>query len=368
MERKKMMAYAIVTLMLMGMLLTSTHSRADGPIYDQESMPSLPVEESGGEPAPVPARTSSSAWEEIVTDPDEGGINVQNGYAKGDSNNLYFRMTSYNAWSTTSEVYGLIWVDADCNSSTGFAINDIGADYWIIVYGWRGYHYVYSWNGGGWTSDGQVSYLSTPNDYTMEIGVLWSDIGGVSDKQVVLGMIDTSIEQWDYAPDVGHANITLERDPFVEPEDISFSGPITASSDISITARVHNSNLWFAEKDVQVRFYMDRTSHIYHTVTIDSIPANGSATITVPWHVPSQEGSHTVKVVVDPDNIINETREDNNVAETTVIVNATAGDTTTPSESASVMGDTTTIGLIGLAMLLLIFLVVMIAIKRSKQE
>jgi len=360
----------MVSLMLMGMLLSSTYSRADGPIYDKDSMPALPDGANATQPAPVPARISSgtaTAWEKIVTDPDEGGVNVQDGYVKGDSDNLYFRMTSYNPFFSTGYFYSLIWVDSDCNSSTGQAINDIGADYWVIVYDER-WGEIYSWNGGWWNYATSVSYLSSPGDNTIETGVSWSSIGGHSDKQVVLGMIDGSTWFWDYAPDSGHANITTAHDLSVEPDEISFSGPVTASSDISITAEVHNKNPYFAENDIQVRFYMDRTSHIYHTVTIDSIPANGSATITVPWHVPSQEGSHTVKVVVDPDNLINETGESNNMAETQVTVLSASQTTTTSAGSTSVMGDATTLGLFGITMLLLVVFAVLIVTRRLRNR
>jgi len=368
MEQKKMLAYAMVSLMLMGMFLSSTYGRAGGSIYDKDSMPHVPEGTNATQPAPMPASISqSSDWKEVVVDPDEGGINVHSAFAKWDSDNLYFRMTSYQSWSSTTDVYGLIWVDADCNSSTGYSINDIGADYWIIVRGY-GYHYIWFWNGGGWSNSGAVTYLSYPDDNTIETGVSWSSIGGHSDKQVVFGMIDISPWFWDYAPDSGHANITIEHDLSVEPDEISFSGPVTASSDISITAVVHNKNPYFAENDIPVRFYMDRTGHIYHTVTIESIPANGSATITVPWHVPSQEGSHTVKVVVDPDNLVNEVNEDNNMAETAVMVNATAGATTTATSQSSLIGDTTVLGLFLLTMLLLVVLVGLIATRRLKNR
>lgn len=368
MERKKMVAYAMVSLMLVGMLLSSTYSRADGPVYDKDSLPALPDGANATQPAPMPARISSrTAWEKIVTDPDEGGVNVQDGYVMGDSNNLYFRMTSYNPFSSTGYFYSLIWVDSDCNSSTGQAINDIGADYWVIVYdGWWGW--IYSWNGGGWSYETSVSYLSSTGDNTVETGVSWSSIGGDSDKHVVFGMIDSSSWYWDHAPDTGHANITIARDLSVEPDDISFSCPVTASSDTSITAVVHNKNPYFAENDIQVRFYMDRTSHIYHTVTIDNIPANGSATVTVPWHVPSQEGSHTVKVVVDPDNLVNEANEENNMAETSVMVNATTGGTTTATAQSSLLGDTTLFGLFLLTLLLLVVLVGLIATRQLKNR
>ena len=113
---------------------------------------------------------------------------------------------------------------------------------------------------------------------------------------------------------------------------------------------------------------MDRTSHIYHTVTIDSIPANGSVNISVPWHVPSQEGSHTVKVVVDPDNIIGETDENNNDAETPVTVLSASQTTTTSSESSSITGDSTTLGLLGITMLLLVVFAVLIVTRRLRNR
>ncbi len=368
MEQKKMMAYAMVGLMLMGMLLSSTYSRADGPIYDKDSMQQLLKNESSSTPPLLLAQPSNN-WSKLLTDPDEGGINVKNAYFQFDSDNLYFRMTSYNPWSSTIDVYGLIWVDSDCNSNTGQVINDIGADYWIILYGWGGYHSVYSWTSGGWdwSNPVSVSYLNASDGQSMETGVSWWDIGGFSNKQVVFGMIDTSTWYWDYAPNSGHVSIGVD-DLSVESKDISFSAPIRASSDITVTAEIHNNNIYSDQKDVQVRFYMDRTSHIYHTVTIDSIPANGSAIITVPWHVPSYEGIHTVKVVVDPYNLINETDESNNMAETDVTVLSASQTTTTSAGSTSVMGDSTTLGLFGITMLLLVVFAVLIVTRRLRNR
>ncbi|GEM_PF-2156051 len=368
MEWKKMVAYGMVAMMLLGVLLSIPVSSAeDGPLYEPDSMPAVPQNETSAVPPPLPSQITGG-WTKIVTDPDEGGINVKDGYVQVDDDNLYLRMTSYSPWTSTyGQFYALIWIDADQDPATGSSINDIGADYWIIAYGY-GYHYIYAWNGGGWSYGGTISYMDTPTSDTVDLGLNWASIGGVSDKDIVYGFIDVSTWQWDYAPDGSHGTLTLPKDLSVESDGITFSGDAVASSDIYITAKVQN-NMWLTQRDVQARFYLDGNTHIYHTVTISSIPGRGSATVTVPWHVPSYEGSHTVKVVVDPNNLINETDEGNNMAETPVTVQYAPQSTATSSSggASEALSDTMTMGLFGITMLLLVLFVVLIAIRRSKR-
>ena len=97
--------------------------------------------------------------------------------------------------------------------------------------------------------------------------------------------------------------------------DISFASVLNS---IIVTATIHNDGTKDAS-NVAIRFIdydqvKGTTSQIGTDQTISSISAKGTGTASVSWY-PKSKGLHTIRVVVDPENAIDEWKEDNNYAE-----------------------------------------------------
>jgi len=103
------------------------------------------------------------------------------------------------------------------------------------------------------------------------------------------------------------------RDLTLSSSDITFSKRKEQGADVvTINARIHNLGTG-AASNVAVQFIVDG-AEIGRT-TIPSIPAGGSATTSFLWGSLKQlQGTHTVTVVVDPENEIEEPNENNNNA------------------------------------------------------
>ncbi len=109
----------------------------------------------------------------------------------------------------------------------------------------------------------------------------------------------------------------------VASEDISFS-PSTPSDGqpVTITVAVSNDGARNAGT-VEVRF-VDATNGgeapIGDVQVIGSIPSGGTATAQVTYDTTGKEGERTIRVVVDPNNLVTETDETDNEAEATLTV------------------------------------------------
>ncbi|MEW6069898.1 MAG: CARDB domain-containing protein, partial [Candidatus Thermoplasmatota archaeon] len=78
--------------------------------------------------------------------------------------------------------------------------------------------------------------------------------------------------------------------------------------------RIYNRALSY--EDITVKFYDGNPATggtLIGTKIIPSIPVNSSTTTSINW-TPTTAGTHIIYVVVDPDNLIAEANETNNVA------------------------------------------------------
>ena len=106
-------------------------------------------------------------------------------------------------------------------------------------------------------------------------------------------------------------------------EDISLSpGPYYEGGFVSITASVRNAG-YYPAANTQVRLYdgnPESNGMQIGTQTISSIDAGGSAAITFTFDTLGKSGTHVLYAVVDPENAIAETNEENNSAGVTLDV------------------------------------------------
>ena len=115
--------------------------------------------------------------------------------------------------------------------------------------------------------------------------------------------------------------ITLRRgDLSVEGSDVALAKtPIMAGEPVTITARVYNLVDTFIGMDINVGFYMDHGTQdevIIGTATLYGMEPGPvfSRLFTVVWSDPVP-GNHTITVVVDWDDLIEEPDEENNIVE-----------------------------------------------------
>jgi hypothetical protein len=112
-----------------------------------------------------------------------------------------------------------------------------------------------------------------------------------------------------------------ELDLSISSDNISFSPYIPKKGATgNISALINNTGYSDAE-NVTIRFYegCNGTGELIGEVNVSQIPVNGNATVQVQW-TPAEAGPCNITVVVDPDNTISETDEDNNQAYKNVTV------------------------------------------------
>ncbi len=103
-------------------------------------------------------------------------------------------------------------------------------------------------------------------------------------------------------------NISVKTKADLTPQSIGFSKQNPMEKDrITISSSIMNKGETDAY-NVIVRLLID--SSIVSETTFDIIPANESRSIFVEWN--PEAGSHEIKIITDPDNIINEINESNN--------------------------------------------------------
>ena len=116
---------------------------------------------------------------------------------------------------------------------------------------------------------------------------------------------------------VASAEATPGPDLAVDGNEITFSRTtIRRGNKVTVTAIIRNVGAKPAS-GVAVRFADNGAA--FANVTVASIPAGGSATVTATWK-PTTAGAHTVSVTADPANAIDEISEANNTGSRTVTV------------------------------------------------
>ncbi|MCK4353476.1 carboxypeptidase regulatory-like domain-containing protein [candidate division WOR-3 bacterium] len=164
----------------------------------------------------------SGTWELLLEDPDEpeNTYDLHELYAQHSTDELYFKITTYQPWTDPdNDILAVIYLDTDQDSSTGYNssygynMNDIGAEY-AILFG-IGYSDLWKWNSVSEEFEyyGPLSYLNLPwNSDSAEAGVFISDISGY---KTALNPIDILTEFYDlysyyidYAPDSTCGHVT----------------------------------------------------------------------------------------------------------------------------------------------------------------
>ena len=104
-------------------------------------------------------------------------------------------------------------------------------------------------------------------------------------------------------------------DLVVTPNDIDVPQVILIGSSVDISVTVHNDGV-NASYNVTADVYVDRLTSFYHigTMNLGDIAVGGSATGTVHWTPKPIVGEHKIIVVLDPDHMISELNESNNIA------------------------------------------------------
>jgi len=97
----------------------------------------------------------------------------------------------------------------------------------------------------------------------------------------------------------------------------SIPSQVNPDSNYQVVATVTNDASYTDLNNVDVRLYVDGIAVADKYV---DIPAHSSASVTFTVHASPQAGSQTIKIVVDPDNNIFESDENDNVATASVVV------------------------------------------------
>jgi hypothetical protein len=121
------------------------------------------------------------------------------------------------------------------------------------------------------------------------------------------------IEEGSEDNNIAFNSITVRDAPdlMIREQDIGFSNPEPEEGEeIDILAMVHNTDTGIAE-NFNVLIYMDDTSNVISLETM-SLGSDNTKLLIVPWVAVG--GNHTISVSLDPENIIEETNEENNLA------------------------------------------------------
>jgi squalene cyclase len=94
----------------------------------------------------------------------------------------------------------------------------------------------------------------------------------------------------------------------ISSEDVGFTPQVPIEGEpVTITATVHNRGGRQVEK---VKVVISDQSSVIGEETIQTIPVGGSEAVEFTWI--AESGTHEFEIVVDPENLISETSEDNN--------------------------------------------------------
>jgi hypothetical protein len=188
----------------------------------------------------------------------------------------------------------LIDVSTDGNVDAVFAAQD-------VFYALNGTNGNYLWNFTLGSPTGTRIVRSSPA------------LGDIDKDQFLDIFIDGSL--------ISHyiIDLTLNKD------DVEFSrSDIIQGQEVSITAIIHNTGEAEAE-DVIVTFQVN--GEFIGNATVDSIPGGNTRGATVSW-TPEEAGDAVIKIIVDPENDIEEIVENNNEISLTKTVKAAFPDLT----------------------------------------
>jgi len=149
-------------------------------------------------------------WKLLHQDAEESGVshNLNKFYIQNDDRNIFFKQTVYENWNNpAADFIYAIFIDTDINPNTGMAINNIGADY-AVVLGILG-DLILRWIPGFQDFDA-ISGNPTPHHIvlpqgadSLEVGIRLSQIGNPQKLNIVYGMLDQDRLFEDMAPDNG---------------------------------------------------------------------------------------------------------------------------------------------------------------------
>ncbi|HRI46502.1 MAG TPA: Ig-like domain-containing protein [Ignavibacteriaceae bacterium] len=194
-------------------------------------------------------------WLEIINDKNEAWEkNVKTVFVRNSSTQLHFRADTYTPWvapySTSGGISFGIFLDTDTDASTGlrssitnfgYTLNHIGADYLAIVGLENNKLYRWSESTTSWVPKGNLTYLVLQNNSsTLQFGINKGDFGNPTSIRFVALMltpVPSLSMNWDWAPDNGFADYTLDK---------TFSGRIDSTGNSNIP--IHSNDLFLLKK------------------------------------------------------------------------------------------------------------------------
>ncbi len=162
-------------------------------------------------------------WRKVITDGNEGiARNLSEVFVRSTGTQVSFRIKTHNGWGvyndTLTGIDVVIFIDADQNALTGDRdtddgnqdINDIGADYQMII----GFHGLYfqAWEGTGWGGfEGVEDLVMADSTDVFEVSITRGRIGSTGALDLVVANLHVMTHEWDWAPDSGHASVSIEQ-------------------------------------------------------------------------------------------------------------------------------------------------------------
>ncbi|MCC5994607.1 MAG: hypothetical protein LM587_03400 [Candidatus Aenigmarchaeota archaeon] len=158
---------------------------------------------------------------------------------------------------------------------------------------------------------------------------IWSITNVGSDKEIVTTVPMTSVgdyvvvlynvTQYDYV-DCYNDSKTFKVSPPPQPDLTVSISPVTAVLGQAVNVSVTVSNAGDADAGAfKVAFYVNETK--VDEKTVDGLAAGANTTLIFSW-TPEAVGTYTLKAVADTEDVVKESKEDNNMASTTVTVKA----------------------------------------------
>ncbi|UCF08417.1 MAG: hypothetical protein JSW28_01645, partial [Thermoplasmata archaeon] len=169
------------------------------------------------------------------------------------------------------------------------------------------------------------------------VEVEWEWVYSVSDGgsyPVTVKAYDRNPNLWKRTEDVHITTPYTEVDFSIDESAISLSDDPVKNKNTTITANIKGTGRRWSAYQVDVEFYAGSELIEKVRTTISKSTTNKVSAV---W-TPEEEGKHPITVIIDPDNIIGETDEDNNEASRIVDVKKSSGGPGTPGfESFSVL-------------------------------
>jgi subtilisin family serine protease len=175
-------------------------------------------------------------------------------------------------------------------------------------------------SGDNWVTTLEIVYNSSIEEAEPSLTVSITPLGESGDSAIIYG--SSSINGMGFASDSKTINITEGPTPpdlSINPLAIWFSDNLPeGGEEIDITARINNTGGRSVE-NVLVRFLdgPERTGEVIGERYID-VPSRSYSLASVVWE--ANPGLHAITVIVDPDDQVVETDEDNNSAEKPITV------------------------------------------------